>query len=54
MVEAGHGVIEGQAGIAAQPEDVLYTIQLKHSDHGFSAVHLRHSRSLQVSVEQAI
>ena len=38
MVQAGHGVIEGQAGVAAQTKDVLHTVVLQHAHHGVGAV----------------
>ena len=38
VVQPRHGVVEGQAGVAAQAEDVLDAVELKHADHGVGAI----------------
>jgi len=42
MVEARERVVERQAGVAAQAENVLHAVQLQHAHHRLCARHLAH------------
>ncbi|CFM20521.1 Uncharacterised protein [Bordetella pertussis] len=46
VVQPLQRVAERQAGVAAQPENVLDPIQLEHAHHGFGAVELCHGSVL--------
>jgi hypothetical protein len=37
VVDARHGVVERQAGVAAQAEDVFHAIELQHVHHRIGA-----------------
>ena len=42
MVKPRECVVERQAGIATQTENVLYAGQLQHAHEGYGAVYVRH------------
>jgi hypothetical protein len=44
MIQTIERIIDRQAGVAAQTENMAYAIALQHGDEGFGAGHLVHGR----------